>query len=104
MSTRFEQLLAQAELKQAVLVFTAVPPTADIDEARAKLRSDPNLKDIFVTVGGRPQDNVRAGLPTATSPAGLGAWTRGPEKALSDPRAERHSLIRKAISDRPPQT
>ena len=47
-----ETLLADTELQKAVKAFTAVGPDADVGAARAKLQADPQLKDLFVTVGG----------------------------------------------------
>jgi hypothetical protein len=53
-----ERLLADAALEKAIRAFTAVAPDADVGAARAQLSADPELKDIFVTVGGRPEDKA----------------------------------------------
>jgi hypothetical protein len=50
-----ERLLADAVLQKAIRAFTAVGPDADVGTARTTLSADPELKDIFVTVGGAPE-------------------------------------------------
>jgi hypothetical protein len=53
-----DKLLADADLKKAVTAFTAVPSTASVGEAREQLRSNPDVKDVFVTAGGKATDQV----------------------------------------------
>jgi hypothetical protein len=51
-----EQLVKTPDLGRAVTAFAAVPLSADVGQARAKLHADPECKDVFVTMSGRADD------------------------------------------------
>ncbi len=51
-----EQLVKTPDLGKAVTAFAAVPLSADVGQARAKLHADPECKDVFVTMSGRADD------------------------------------------------
>lgn len=58
LTEKMSDLLARSELAKAVQAIAVVPPTAVLEEARARMKAVEGCNDVFVTSGGQRQDPV----------------------------------------------